>query len=250
MAAVVAPAAVLALRVPARLRATGVRVDRAPAVPPAARVRVAGVARPATEVAAPRPPVRARTTAPPTSAVGLARADARPSAVVASHADCPGGAAPGPSPAHARAADEATPEALANTELARAVESLDVDGEVWQGAGPDEAAHAAWFLQRVAHLTGDVTAHDLAALWTIRADGSEPARPRDDEGVTRVHRELDAYCRTGLDVHLRRAQAVATRLATAPVWSVDVRRGRWASVLASLECRRPADAVLPGTPAP
>ncbi|WP_404390887.1 AarF/UbiB family protein [Humibacillus xanthopallidus] len=146
-------------------------------------------------------------------------------------------------------ADEATRDALTATELARAVGSLDVDSEVWQGAGPDEAAHAAWFLQRVAHLTGDVTAHDLAALWTIRADGSAPARPRDDEGVTRVHRELDAYCRTGLDVHLRRAQAVATRLATAPVWSVDVRRGRWASVLASLECRSPADAVLPGTPA-
>ena len=149
--------------------------------------------------------------------------------------------------AHGGAADEATTDATAATELARAVGSLDVDGEVWQGAGPDEAAHAAWFLQRVAHLTGDVTAHDLAALWTIRADGSAPPRPRDDEGVTRVHLELDAYCRTGLDVHLRRAQAVATRLATAPVWSVDVRRGRWAGVLASLECRHPADAILPGT---
>ena len=149
--------------------------------------------------------------------------------------------------APARPAAEGGQPATATPELGRAVEALDVDGETWQGAGPDEAAHAAWFLQRVAHLTGDVTAHDLAALWILRARGSAPPRPRDDEGVTRVHSELTAYCRTGLDVHLRRAQAIATRLSTAPVWSVDVRRGRWASVLASLECQRPADAVLPGT---
>ncbi len=148
---------------------------------------------------------------------------------------------------HARPAGEGARAATALPELSRAVESLDVDGEIWDSAGPDEAAHAAWFLQRVAHLTGDVTAHDLAGLWTLRAGGSAPPRPRDDEGVTRVHRELDAYSRTGLDVHLRRAHAIAARLSTAPVWSVDVRRGRWASVLASLECQRPVDAILPGT---
>ena len=129
----------------------------------------------------------------------------------------------------------------------RAVEALDVDGEIWASATLDEAAHAAWFLQRVAHLTGDVTAHDLAAVWTLRSGGGMPPRPRDDEGVTHAHRELDAYCRTGHDVHLRRAVAIASRLATAPVWRVDVRRGRWASILATLECERPADAVLPGT---
>ena len=129
----------------------------------------------------------------------------------------------------------------------RAVEALDVDGEIWASATLDEAAHAAWFLQRVAHLTGDVTAHDLAAVWTLRSGGGMPPRPRDDEGVTHAHRELDAYCRTGHDVHLRRAVAIASRLATAPVWRVDVRRGRWASILAALECERPADAVLPGT---
>ncbi len=128
----------------------------------------------------------------------------------------------------------------------RAVEALDVDGEIWASATADEAAHAAWFLQRVAHLTGDVTAHDLAAVWTLRSGGGMPPQPRDDEGVTRAHRELDAYCRTGHDVHLRRAVAIASRLGTAPVWRVDVRRGRWASVLATLECERPADAVLPG----
>ncbi|GAA2156428.1 serine/threonine protein kinase [Humibacillus xanthopallidus] len=143
-------------------------------------------------------------------------------------------------------ADEGThPE----TELRRAVEALEVDGAVWQGADPDEAAHAAWFLQRVADLSGDVTAHDLAAVWTLRAGGSLPTAPRPDEGVTRAHGELDAYCRTGHDVHLRRARAIATRLGTAPVWRVDVRRGRWASVLATLECERPADALLPGSPA-
>ena len=146
---------------------------------------------------------------------------------------------------------ESTPhsasESVTATERRRAVEALDVDGEIWQVAGPDEATHAAWFLQRVAHLTGDVTAHDLAAVWTFRAGGSVPPAPRNDEGVTRAHHELDAYCRTGHDVHLRRARAIATRLGTAPVWRVDVRRGRWASVLAALECERPADALLPGT---
>jgi serine/threonine protein kinase len=129
-----------------------------------------------------------------------------------------------------------------------AVAALDVDGATWAGADTGEAAHAAWFLRRVADLTGDVTAHDLAALWTVRAGGHQPPPPRGDEGITRVHRELDAYCRTGLDVHLRRARAIATRLGTAPVWRVDVHRGRWASVLATLECERPADAVLPGDP--
>jgi serine/threonine-protein kinase len=142
------------------------------------------------------------------------------------------------------------PQPATVTERRRAVEALDVDGEIWQSAGPDEATHAAWFLQRVAHLTGDVTAHDLAAVWTLRAGGLLPPPPRDDEGVTRAHRELDAYCRTGHDVHLRRARAIATRLGTAPVWCVDVRRGRWASVLAALECERPADALLPGTADP
>ena len=136
----------------------------------------------------------------------------------------------------------------AATQRQRAVEALDVDGEAWASASPDETAHAAWFLQRVAALTGDVTAHDLAALWSLRAGAALPTAPRDDEGVTRAHRELAAYCRTGLDVHLRRARAIATRLSTAPVWRVDVRRGRWASVLLTLECERPADAVLPGTP--
>lgn len=149
----------------------------------------------------------------------------------------------------ARASVAAPAGAVAEIELRRAVEALEVDGAVWQGAEPDEAAHAAWFLQRVADLTGDVTAHDLAAVWTLRAGGSLPTAPRPDEGVTRAHGELDAYCRTGHDVHLRRARAIATRLGTAPVWRVDVRRGRWASVLAALECERPADALLPGSPA-
>jgi serine/threonine-protein kinase len=145
--------------------------------------------------------------------------------------------------AHAAHVIETAPEA----DRRRAVAALEVDGAIWQGADPDEAAHAAWFLQRVADLTGDVTAHDLAAVWTLRAGGSLPPAPRPDEGVTRAHGELDAYCRTGDDVHLRRARAIATRLGTAPVWRVDVRRGRWASVLAALECERPSDAVLPGT---
>ena len=136
---------------------------------------------------------------------------------------------------------------MPDVERRTAVEALEVDGAVWQAAGAEEAAHAAWFLQRVAALTGDVTAHDLAAVWTLRAAGSLPPRPRPDEAVTRAHHELDAYCRTGNDVHLRRARAIATRLGTAPVWRVDVRRGRWASILATLECERPADAVLPGT---
>jgi serine/threonine-protein kinase len=143
----------------------------------------------------------------------------------------------------------AIPEPAAATERRRAVEALDVDGLIWQDADPEQAAHAAWFLQRVADLTGDVTAHDLAAVWTLRAGASLPPPPRPDEGVTRAHHELDAYCRTGHDVHLRRARAIATRLGTAPVWRVDVHRGRWASVLAALECERPADALLPGTTA-
>jgi hypothetical protein len=146
-------------------------------------------------------------------------------------------------------AGASTDAAHTGIELRHAIEALEVDGAVWQGAGPDEAAHAGWFLQRVADLTGDVTAHDLAAVWTVRAGGSLPPPPRPDEGVTRAHGELDAYCRTGHDVHLRRARAIAVRLGTAPVWRVDVHRGRWASVLATLECERPADAVLPGRPA-
>ena len=131
--------------------------------------------------------------------------------------------------------------------LFSAVAALDVDGPVWGSADNAEAAHAAWFLQRVALLTGDVRAHDLAAIWAVRAEGTALARPRADEAITRGHQELADYCLTGHDVHLRRALALATRLGTAPVRRVDVRRGRWASVLLNLECRRPAEAVLPGS---
>ena len=131
-------------------------------------------------------------------------------------------------------------------ELRSAVTALDVDGAPWARADHDESRHAAWFLHRVAELTGDVTAHDLAALWRTRAGRAAPPQPGTDEAVTRAHDELAAYCGTGREIHLCRARAIATRLATAPVWRVDVHRGRWASVLLTLECERPADAAVPG----
>lgn len=136
--------------------------------------------------------------------------------------------------------------AAVTAELRRAVTALDVDGAPWACADHDESRHAAGFLHRVAELTGDVTAHDLAALWGARSGSAAPPRPRTDEAVTRAHDELATYCRTGREIHLCRARAIATRLATAPVWRVDVHRGRWASVLLTLECERPADAALPG----
>ncbi|MCU1538914.1 MAG: hypothetical protein JWP82_3265 [Humibacillus sp.] len=138
------------------------------------------------------------------------------------------------------------PTSTGDTELAGAVSALDVDGRAWALADADESRHAAWFLHRVAELTGDVTAHDLAALWRVRAGAGAPAGPRTDEAVTRAHDELAAYCRTGGEVHRSRARAIATRLGTAPVWRVDVHRGRWASALLALECERPADATRPG----
>ncbi|HEY6749004.1 MAG TPA: hypothetical protein VI357_25205, partial [Mycobacteriales bacterium] len=132
--------------------------------------------------------------------------------------------------------------------LRAAVRALDVDGPAWAAADPGEAAHATWFLRRVAQLTGDVTAHDLAAVWAFRAGTAVVPEPPPDHALTAAHRLLADYCETGRDLGLRRARVIATSLGQRPGGRVDVHEGRWAGLLLSLECHRPADAVLPGRP--
>ena len=66
-----------------------------------------------------------------------------------------------------------------------------------------EAAHAAWLLTRVATLTGDVTAHDLAEVWACRAARAPGSTvPQADQPIVIAHRALAAYRRTGRGRHL------------------------------------------------
>lgn len=129
-------------------------------------------------------------------------------------------------------------------DLDAAVAALDVTGVIWAAAEPRAVAHAAWFLRRVAILTGDVTAHDLAELWTCRSGHVEPERPPRGLPVARAHRALVEYARSGRGRSLREALAVAERLrggADDPLdAAVDVHTGRWAGILLAVECRRPA----------
>lgn len=141
-------------------------------------------------------------------------------------------------------------------QLGVAVRALDVTGTRWGLVDPGEAAHVTWFLRRVALLTGNVAAHDLAAVWSFhpqvdpdRADGGL-ARPGPRLAVTLAHRALADYVRTGRGRSLRVAQGYADRLrSTGPPLAdtrVDVRDGPWAGLLLALEIRRPALARVPG----
>ncbi len=58
--------------------------------------------------------------------------------------------------------------------VGNAVRQLDVDGARWADTAGPETAQAARFLRQIAVLTGDVTAHDLALLWAVRAGTVEP----------------------------------------------------------------------------
>ena len=51
----------------------------------------------------------------------------------------------------------------------RVLADWDVDADLWAGADATAAAEASAALQAIAAATGDVDAHDLALLWTVRA---------------------------------------------------------------------------------
>ncbi|MEZ0449960.1 protein kinase domain-containing protein, partial [Cellulomonas sp. ICMP 17802] len=62
-------------------------------------------------------------------------------------------------------------------DLHAVVASLDVDGAAWASADDVRAAHVAWFLGRVATLTCDPRAFDLALVWSARCGGRLPSAP-------------------------------------------------------------------------
>jgi len=124
---------------------------------------------------------------------------------------------------------------------------LDTDGATWAHADVDRAAHVAWLLERVATLTGDALAHDLALLWSTRCGHAAPPTPQPGTPVARAHRALATHARTGGPAALRRARAVAGRMGVpSPDEPVDVLAGGWAGALLRLECAHPAAAAQPG----
>ncbi len=137
-------------------------------------------------------------------------------------------------------------------DLGARLADLDVTGTAWATADDERAAHVAWFLQRVATLTGDPLAFDLAQVWSVRCGHALPPTPDAGDPVGRAHHALATHARTGRPAALRTAREVAERLrdeggAAGPV---DVLVGGWAGLLLALECERPALAVAPGTPSP
>ena len=123
---------------------------------------------------------------------------------------------------------------------------LEVTGTIWAEADEAEAAHAAWLLTRIAGLTGDVTAHDLAEVWSCRARGAGPPHPESERPAMIAHRALAAYRSTGRGRHLLSALKLAEQLRAEPAGRLDVYDGPWAGWLLELECQSPADAELPG----
>jgi hypothetical protein len=125
---------------------------------------------------------------------------------------------------------------------------LDVDGPAWASADDAHATHVAWFLARVATLTGDPLAYDLALHWSARCGHRAPPAPDRRTPVARAHRAIAAHARTGRPASLDRARAVAADLSAqlSPTEPVDVLAGGWAGLLLELECSRPGLAVAPG----
>lgn len=133
-------------------------------------------------------------------------------------------------------------------DLRDALAALDVTGPVWATADDARAAHVAWFASRVAILTGDPFAYDLALVWSSRCGHGAPPAPHPRSPLARAHRALAAYARTGRPALLRVAREIADRLcaqARAPE-PVDVLTGGWAGLLLALECETPALALVPG----
>ncbi|WP_456785702.1 protein kinase domain-containing protein [Cellulomonas sp. P5_C5] len=134
-------------------------------------------------------------------------------------------------------------------DLGDALAALDVTGSVWATADDARAAHVAWFAGRVATLTGDPFAYDLALVWASRCGHVPPPAPDPRSPLARAHRALAAHALTGRPAFLRAARDVAAQLqaqAHAPE-AVDVLTGGWAGLLLALECERPALALAPGT---
>ncbi|WP_456825121.1 AarF/UbiB family protein [Cellulomonas sp. P5_E12] len=125
--------------------------------------------------------------------------------------------------------------------------TLDVDGPAWSSADDARAAHVAWFLDRVATLTGDPLAFDLALLWSARSGHAFPPIPSARSPLGRAHRALAAHARTGRRSSLAAARGVAARLGSDVAQPVDVLTGGWAGLLLTLECDRPGLALAPGT---
>ena len=129
-------------------------------------------------------------------------------------------------------------------DLSGVLAQLEVSGPIWAEADHTEAAHAAWLLARVAVLTGDVMAHDLAEVWSCRARGARLNRADDRQPIVIAHRALAAYRQTGRDRQLLSALRLAEQLRAEPAGRLDVHHGPWAGWLLGLECRSPADAEL------
>ncbi|GEK20186.1 protein kinase domain-containing protein [Cellulomonas xylanilytica] len=132
-------------------------------------------------------------------------------------------------------------------DLGDVLAALDVTGSVWATADDARATHVAWFAARVATLTGDPLAHDLALVWASRCGHVSPPAPHPHSPLARAHRALATYARTGRPAPLRVARDIAVRLSTGGAEPVDVLTGGWAGLLLALECDRPALALAPGT---
>jgi len=127
------------------------------------------------------------------------------------------------------------------------VMGLDTDGATWAAADDDRAAHVAWLLERVATLTGDALAHDLALLWSARCGHAALPAPPPGTPVARAHHALARHTRTGRAGALADARRLADELGSAsPGDPVDVLTGGWAGTLLRLECAAPAHARAPG----
>ena len=118
---------------------------------------------------------------------------------------------------------------------------------MWATADDARAAHVAWFAARVATLTGDPFAYDLALVWASRCRHVLPPAPHPRSPLGRAHRALAAHARTGRPALLQVARDIAAQLRSRPrAEPVDVLTGGWAGLLLALECDRPGLAVAPG----
>lgn len=136
------------------------------------------------------------------------------------------------------------------SDLLAAIDVLDVDGSAWASADDDRAAHVAWLLGRVATLTGDQRAFDLAHVWSARCGHRLPPTPGIRTPLGRAHRALATYARSGRPSSRRAAVLAAEALGVTPAADepVDVLTGGWAGALLSLEAAHPATATRPGDP--
>ena len=89
----------------------------------------------------------------------------------------------------------ATPPAPDLPDLGGILAALDVPGPVWSTADDERATHVAWFLDRVATLTGHPDAHDLAQVWGARCGHGLPPGPDRRSLVARAHRALATHPR-------------------------------------------------------